>query len=78
MSRRTLAILAASAATTIYGLNHTIAKGVMPHYIQAFGFILLRVGGATLLFWLISFLGPRQTIEKRDWLRLLPLKNSKM
>lgn len=71
MNRRSLAILAATAATTIYGLNHTIAKSVMPHYIQAFGFILLRVGGATILFWLISFLGPRQTIEKRDWLRLL-------
>lgn len=71
MSRRTLAILAATAATTIYGLNHTIAKGVMPHYVQAFGFIFLRVAGATLLFWLIAPLGPRQTIEKRDWGRLL-------
>lgn len=71
MSRRTLAILAAAAATTIYGLNHTIAKGVMPHYVQAFGFIFLRVAGATLLFWLIAPLGPRQSIEKRDWGRLL-------
>lgn len=71
MSRRTLAILAATAATTIYGLNHTIAKGVMPHYVQAFGFIFLRVAGATILFWLISPLGPSQAIEKRDWGRLL-------
>lgn len=71
MNRRTLAILAATAATTIYGLNHTIAKGVMPHYVQAFGFIFLRVAGATLLFWLIAPFGPRQTIEKRDWGRLL-------
>lgn len=71
MNRRTLAILAATAATTIYGLNHTIAKGVMPHYVQAFGFIFLRVAGATILFWLIAPLGPRQTIEKRDWGRLV-------
>ena len=41
MTNRTLAILAAVGATTIYGLNHTIAKGVMPHYVQPFGFILL-------------------------------------
>ncbi|MFZ9029832.1 MAG: DMT family transporter [Robiginitalea sp.] len=71
MNKRTMAILAAVGATTIYGLNHTIAKGVMPHHVGAFGFIFLRVSGAALLFWAISFLGPRQQIEKRDWGRLL-------
>ncbi|WP_088339823.1 DMT family transporter [Robiginitalea sediminis] len=71
MSRRTLAILAALTATTIYGLNHTIAKGVMPHYVQPFGFILLRVTGATLLLWACSVFAPRQRIEKRDYLRLV-------
>ena len=71
MSKRTLAILAAIGATAIYGLNHTIAKGVMPHYVQAFGFIFLRVTGACILFWAISLLGPRERIEKRDWGRLV-------
>ena len=71
MNKRTLAILAAIGATTIYGLNHTIAKGVMPHHVKAFGFIFLRVGGASLLFWAISFLGPRERIERRDWGRLV-------
>jgi drug/metabolite transporter (DMT)-like permease len=71
LTNRTLAILAAVGATTIYGLNHTIAKGVMPHHVEAFGFIFLRVSGAALLFWAISFLGPRERIEKRDWGRLL-------
>ncbi|RRQ50255.1 DMT family transporter [Maribacter algicola] len=71
MNRRTLAILAALGATTIYALNHTIAKGVMPHYVQPFGFIMLRVTGATVLFWIFSLLGPKQKIEKRDWGRLL-------
>lgn len=71
MTKRTLAILAAIGATTIYGLNHTIAKGVMPHYVGAFGFIFLRVTGAAILFWAISFLGPREAIEKKDWGRLL-------
>lgn len=71
MSKRTLAILAALGATSIYGINHTIAKGVMPTYVGSFGFIFLRVTGATLLFWLISFWGPKEKIEKKDWLRIL-------
>ncbi len=71
MNKRSLALLAALGATTIYGLNHTIAKGVMPDYIGPFGFILLRVLGASVLFWGISFLGPKERIEKRDWGRLV-------
>lgn len=71
MNKRTLAIFAALTATTIYGLNHTIAKGVMPHYVQPFGFILLRVFGAAALLWAIAPFAPRQRIEKRDWGRLL-------
>jgi len=71
MSKRTLAILAAIGATVIYGINHTLAKGVMPIHVKPFGFIFLRVGGAALLFWLISFFGPKETIEKRDWGRML-------
>ncbi|NDV15290.1 EamA family transporter [Muricauda sp. TY007] len=71
MSKRTLAILAAIGATIIYGINHTLAKGVMPTHVKPFGFIFLRVGGAALLFWLISFFGPKEKIEKRDWGRML-------
>lgn len=70
MSRRTLALLAALGATTIYALNHTIAKGVMPNYVQPFGFIMLRVTGAAILFWIFSVLGPKEKIAKRDWGRL--------
>lgn len=71
MSKRTLAILAALGATTIYGINHTIAKGVMPNYVRPFGFIFLRLFGATILFWAISFFGPSEKLEKRDWSRIL-------
>ncbi len=71
MSRRTLAILAALGATTIYGINHTIAKGVMPTHVKPFGFIFLRLFGASLLFWGISFFGPKEKLERRDWGRLL-------
>lgn len=71
MNNRILAILAATGAGTIYGLNHTIAKGVMPQYIQPYGFILLRVTGAAILFWLVSFLGPKEKIATSDWPRIL-------
>lgn len=71
MSKRTLALLAAMGATTIYGINHTVAKGVMPIYVQPFGFILLRVVGAAILFWAISIFGPKEKIEKKDWGRIL-------
>ncbi|WP_300023991.1 DMT family transporter [uncultured Maribacter sp.] len=71
MSKRSLAILAAIGATTIYALNHTIAKGIMPHYVQPFGFIMLRVLGAAVLFWLISPLGPKERIDRKDYLRML-------
>ena len=54
MRNKIFALFAAFGATTIYGLNHTIAKVVMPDYVGAFGFIMLRVVGASILFWIIS------------------------
>jgi len=71
LNTRILAILAAIGATTIYSLNHTIAKGVMPNYVQPYGFIMLRVMGASILFWAISFFGPKEKIEKKDYLKML-------
>lgn len=71
MSKRILAIIAATVAGAIYGINHTVAKGVMPNYIEPFGFIFLRVFGAAILFWLISFLGPKEKIANSDWPRIL-------
>lgn len=66
-----LAIFAATGASTIYGINHTIAKGLMPTYIEPFGFIFLRVTGAAVLFWLISFWGPKEKIANSDWPRIV-------
>jgi drug/metabolite transporter (DMT)-like permease len=66
-NKRNLALLAAFGTTTIYGLNHTIAKGVMPDHVQAFGFIMLRVGGAAILFWGISLFRPPEKIDRKDW-----------
>jgi drug/metabolite transporter (DMT)-like permease len=65
MSKRTLALITATIVSIIYGLTFTIAKDVMPKYIAAFGFIIIRVGGATLLFWL-SWLFSRNSKAIRE------------
>ena len=71
MDKRTLAIFAALGATFIYALNHTIAKDVMPTYVQGFGFIGIRLIGATILFWLLGLLIPKQPIDKADRMAFL-------
>tara|TARA_R110002072_G_scaffold22615_1_gene79256 strand:+ start:76969 stop:77868 length:900 start_codon:yes stop_codon:yes gene_type:complete len=71
MNPRILALLAATAASTIYGINHTIAKGLMPDIIEPYGFILLRVSGAGVIFWLLSIFYPTEKIERKDWLRII-------
>lgn len=67
MNARVLALLAVSIATVIYGITFTVAKEVMPLYIKPYGFILLRVGGAAAVFWLIGTLVKTAAIEKKDY-----------
>lgn len=55
----------------IYGANHTIARDVMPAYIKPFGFIILRVWGAGILFLLIHTLWVKEKIAGQDIPRLL-------
>lgn len=71
MNKRAFALIAATAASAIYGANHTIAKGLMPDVIKPFGFILLRVLGAASVFWLLSLFFPSERIERRDWVRII-------
>ena len=71
MRNRSLGFLAAFGATLIYGLNHTVAKNVMPVYIGPYAFILLRVIGASLLFWTVSLFVKSEKIDKKDWPRII-------
>jgi drug/metabolite transporter (DMT)-like permease len=71
MQKKVLALAAATLATTIYGINHTVAKSVMPIYIGSLGFVLLRVIGATILFWTIGLFFKSKKIEKKDRLTIL-------
>lgn len=71
MSKRAWALVAATLVSIIYGVTFTIAKDVMPQYVQPFGFIVLRVGGSVLLFWLLSFFGPKEKIALGDFPRIV-------
>jgi len=70
MNARHLALLAALVAALIYGLTFTIAKHVMPVYIKPYGFIVLRVFGATLLFWFSGLFIKKEKIAKADYGRI--------
>lgn len=70
MNQRTLALIAVAIATIIYGITYTVAKKVMPNYVAAFGFILLRVLGATIVFWVIGLFIKAKPIEKGDFKKI--------
>jgi drug/metabolite transporter (DMT)-like permease len=71
MSKRNLALIGATIVSIIYGVTFTIAKDVMPLYIDAYGFILLRVGGSVLLFWLVWLFMPKEKIALNDFPRII-------
>jgi drug/metabolite transporter (DMT)-like permease len=71
MRSRNIAFLLAFLAALIYGVSFTVAKEVMPLYIRPFGFILIRVLGAALLFWTVGFFLKKEKIETQDYPRLL-------
>jgi drug/metabolite transporter (DMT)-like permease len=70
MIKRNYAYIAATLVSIIYGVTFTVAKDVMPEFVLPFGFILLRVAGSAVLFWAISFLGPKVKIEPKDFPRI--------
>ncbi len=71
MSKRNLALIAATIVSIIYGVTFTIAKDVMPKYVEPFGFITIRVGGSVILFWLVSVFGPKEKIALGDFPRII-------
>jgi drug/metabolite transporter (DMT)-like permease len=70
MPKNFWAHMALLAVALIYGANFIIAKSVMPDPIEPTSFIALRVMGAAVLFWIISF---RKIVlpHREDWWRFL-------
>ena len=77
MTKRNIALIGATIVSIIYGLTFTLAKDVMPIYVQAYGFIFMRVGGATILFWFFWLYNRRkkeireEKIDSKDYLRIV-------
>lgn len=63
--------IALFAVNMLYGASHILAKGVMPTYLTPTVFILFRVFGATILFWIILLFSRNFKIERKDWIRLV-------
>lgn len=66
MSNTLRAHLALLIVNIIYGANYSIAKEVMPTYIQPFAFVLVRVVGAAILFWIVGTLFIKEKVDKKD------------
>ncbi|WP_407557039.1 DMT family transporter [Winogradskyella sp. 4-2091] len=72
MHSRGFAIFALIMVQVLYGLNYTFAKIVMNgNFVPPFALTILRVGGASILFWLISIWLPREKIERKDFFKFL-------
>lgn len=70
MSKRILAHLSLIGANLIYGINYSVAKWIMPQYIDPLALAVLRVIGGVLLFWLIASFLVNEKVERRDMWRL--------
>ncbi|BAO75763.1 DMT family transporter [Winogradskyella sp. PG-2] len=70
MNSRSFAIFALLMVQVLYGLNYTFAKIVMnENYVKPFALTILRVGGAAILFWLISIWLPKEKVERKDYFK---------
>ncbi|HMR46583.1 MAG TPA: DMT family transporter [Bacteroidia bacterium] len=66
MKATTRAHLSVLFVNLLYAANFSIAKQVMPEFIKPFGFIVIRVIPATVLFFLAALLIPTEKIKKKD------------
>jgi drug/metabolite transporter (DMT)-like permease len=63
--------LALFIVNMLYGASHILAKGVMPNFLSPSVFILFRVFGASVLFWIVLSFSRSYKIERKDWARLI-------
>lgn len=66
MNKTLQAHLALIIVNVIYAANFSIAKEVMPSHVQPFAFVLMRVAGALVLFWLVAAIFVKEKVDKKD------------
>lgn len=70
-NNRTVALIALSLVQLIYGFNFTFVNDVIDGgYVKPYGFILLRVAGAAVLFWIFGLFYKQEKIALRDFFTL--------
>jgi len=57
-------------AQVIYALTYSIAKDLMPTYLNPVVLVFCRITGACLLFWLLSAFVPTQKVERKDLIKI--------
>jgi len=60
-------------AQVIYALNYSIAKDLMPNFMSPGALVLLRVAGAGMLFWMLSFFMEKEKPEKNHYIKFILL-----
>lgn len=71
MTKASKGHIALFLAQVIYALNYSIAKNLMPNFIGPLALVFLRITGACLLFWTLSFFIKSERVEKKDLMRML-------
>lgn len=70
MQSRGFAIFALFMVQLLYGLTFTFAKTIInTGFVKPFALVVLRVAGATVLFWIFSLFLPKEKIAKRDFIK---------
>ena len=65
--------IALALAYLIYGINLVTTKDISQSQIfSPAALFYIRVAGAALLFWIISFFLPKEKVTKKDMLLILP------
>jgi len=64
------AYVALLGANIIYGANFLIAKGIMPDKMGPSALVLLRVIGASIMFWIVKQF-VKEKVDKKDFLLLI-------
>ena len=70
MNSRAFAIVAVFLVQLLYGLNYSFVKIVLNgNFVKPLAFVILRVVGATILFWILGLFFKTETIAKKDYLQ---------
>ncbi len=63
--------LALLAVNIIYGANYVVAKDVMPAYLNPISFVMARILGALVMFWILNRFVGLDKVKPKDFIRLL-------